>query len=59
VRGRRVRRPTLLLDSLGLASIAVGVGMWLVPLGVVVGGLAAIALSWRIDQAAADERRLS
>jgi hypothetical protein len=58
VRGRRVR-PTLLLDTLGLASIAVGVGMWLLPLGVVVGGLGALALSWRVDQAGPDERRLS
>ncbi len=59
MRGHRLR-PTLLLDALGLASIAVGVGMWLVPLGVVVGGFGALALSWRVDQAAPDDdRRLS
>lgn len=47
----RVRRDsvTLVLDALGLAAVAVGVGMWILPLGVVVGGAAALVMSRIVD----------
>lgn len=49
----RVRRvsPTLVLDALGLGAVAVGVGMWILPLGVIVGGIGALVMSRIVDPA--------
>jgi len=40
---------TNLLGIIGAAAIAVGVGMLLLPAGVIVAGMGIIALAWRLQ----------
>lgn len=42
-------RPTLCLDAAGLAAVSIGVGMWILPLGVIAAGLSAIIVSRLVD----------
>lgn len=40
---------TLMLDVAGLAAVAVGIGMWILPLGVIAGGIGALVVSRIVD----------
>ncbi|HEX6968906.1 MAG TPA: hypothetical protein VF174_08890 [Micromonosporaceae bacterium] len=53
------RRPFLvgLLQVFGLSAISVGVGMWLLPLGVIVAGVSLLWLAWGVSDDDAPARR--
>jgi hypothetical protein len=55
-RARSRIKPSLALDSLGLAAVAIGVGMWILPLGVIVGGIALLVVSRIVDPAPPRDR---